>query len=130
LQQNLSTGEGSGQTVRISNVRSVTHQTSRRRELAPLINCWHCVVDRERRELFAMAGEECIASDHEPACAQSDQVCEDCIVFWAGPFPLAARATRLRITARIAGMMTLRLMGGSGCVIEKADCHSPAEKAL
>ena len=39
----------------------------------------HRVMDRECRELFAMAGEEWIASDHEPACAQSDQVCEDSI---------------------------------------------------
>jgi hypothetical protein len=32
---------------------------------------------RQRGELFNVAIEECILANHEPACAQMDQVCEN-----------------------------------------------------
>src|SRR5207302_10542826 len=44
------------------------------------------MVDRQRGELFAPAIEECIAANHEPACSQLGQFCEDSIevTFGAG----------------------------------------------
>ena len=52
---------------------------SGRSKLAILENCWQCVADRQRGELFAVAGEECIAANYEPARPQFDKFCEDSV---------------------------------------------------
>ena len=44
------------------------------------------MTDRQRGELLAMAREEYLGADHEPARSQLDHLCEDCIevTFGAG----------------------------------------------
>ena len=53
----------------IGDAAAVGHETAGRGEFAKLINRGHGVTNGERGELFAPAGEEQIAADHE--CASS-----------------------------------------------------------
>ena len=66
-----------GDSVR--EIGSVAHQAASRRELAILVDRRHRVADGERGKLFALAVEEWIAADHEPAGPQSAKRCKDCI---------------------------------------------------
>ena len=50
--------------------------SSRRSELAPFVDRRHAVACRHCGELFAVAGEECLAADHERAHFQFRQLCE------------------------------------------------------
>ena len=61
----------------VSNVGSVAHQTSGRGELAPLVDCGDRVLNRERGELFGMAGEERVSPNYQPASSQLRQLRED-----------------------------------------------------
>src|SRR5262245_3389225 len=63
----------------VRNVGSVAHQTSSRSELQSLIDCWHCVLDRQRGELLEMDAEEGIARNYQPASSQLSQPREDLV---------------------------------------------------
>ena len=56
--------------MRLRNARSVTHHASGSYERAPLVDRRYPVAERQRGELFNMAGEESIATDREPARSQ------------------------------------------------------------
>src|SRR5262249_24661644 len=62
--------------IQVCNSASVAHQSACRGKRAKLIDGGHRVAEREHRQLFHPAVEEWIASDHEPAGLQWDQVCE------------------------------------------------------
>ena len=64
-------GVDPGQTVSAGQVAALAHQAAGGDELADF-------VDRrdKRGELFAAGGEKRMGADDEPACSQSDQVCE------------------------------------------------------
>ena len=88
------------------------------------------MTNRQRGELFAPAGEEWIGANHEPACPQLDQLCEDRIevTFGAGiqdmelqPEGAGRRLHLLTVVSAIAGLagltssaMTLAV-GSSSC---------------
>jgi len=73
-----------GQSVNIRNGRSIARQTSGRRELAPVVDRGHRVVERQRGELFHLASQKWIAANHESACSQLDELCEDAVEFAFG----------------------------------------------
>src|SRR5262249_3516248 len=73
-----------GQSVNVRNGRPIAHQTSGHSELAPVVNRRHRVVERQCGELFGPTSEKWIAANHEPACSQLDQFCEDAIEFTFG----------------------------------------------
>src|SRR5262249_13304852 len=55
------------------NVGPVAHQTSGLSERAPLVNRGDCVWNRERGELFDVAGEERISPNYQPASSYLTQ---------------------------------------------------------
>jgi hypothetical protein len=61
----------------VSVTRPVTHQASGGSEVAVLVGRRHRVVGRQRGKLSAAAAEKFIATDHERACSQFDQLCQD-----------------------------------------------------
>jgi hypothetical protein len=69
-------GVDAGLTVHVRNTASVAHQAASRGELAILEDRGHRVAERQCGELLAPAIKERIASDHEPARSQLDQLCE------------------------------------------------------
>src|SRR5947209_6404068 len=65
-----SPGIDSDEAMSVRNVGSVAHQTSGRSELAPLVDCGHPVLNRQRGELLGMGGEERIAPNYQSASSQ------------------------------------------------------------
>src|SRR5262249_60182998 len=64
-------------TVQVSNTDSVAHQAAGYGELAIRKDRRYRVSDRQCGELLALGNEESIGADHEPACPQLEQGCED-----------------------------------------------------
>jgi hypothetical protein len=64
-------------TVHVRKTASVAHQAAGGGELAILLDSGHTVTDGQCGELFALAIEKRIAANHEPACPQLGQGCED-----------------------------------------------------
>ena len=73
------------QPVQVPITDSVAHQAAGCGELAILEDRGHRVPDRPYGELFDLGNEESIGADHEPACPQLEQCCEDCIEVAFGP---------------------------------------------
>jgi hypothetical protein len=64
-------------TICVRTTASVAYQTAGCGELAILEDRRYCVTECQCAELFAPANEECVGGDHEAACPQLDQSCED-----------------------------------------------------
>src|SRR6516225_5431739 len=104
-----STGIVAGHSVRVRYVRSIGYQTAGRSELASLVECGHTVADCQRSKLFAVACEQCIATDHECARPHFNQFLEDSIevMFTAG-------IQDLQLQPEIMGLRQHRTLGGLG----------------
>src|SRR5262245_58898947 len=61
------------QAKHIAEVVSVAHEPARGSECGELVDCWNPVAERQCRELFGSAREECIGTNDESAGAQLDQ---------------------------------------------------------
>src|SRR5262249_13328655 len=72
-----SPGIGSDEAMCFSNVGPITHQTSGRSELAPLVDRGNGVLNRQGGELLRMAGEERVAPNYQPTSSQLSQPRED-----------------------------------------------------
>ena len=57
----------------VGDTAAIAHQAAGRGELAPLVDSWHRMANRQRGELFAPVGEERIGcrSTSAPACSSS-----------------------------------------------------------
>src|SRR6516225_5278244 len=69
-------GVDPGQTVSVGQVAAIAHQAAGGDELADFVDRRDRVTDGKRGELFAAGGEKRMGANDEPACSQSDQVCE------------------------------------------------------
>src|ERR1700680_4194630 len=72
-----SAGIGAGYTVYVQSTAAVAHQAAGRSELVILKDGGYCVAEPECGALFAPAKEKRIGANHERACPQLDQGCED-----------------------------------------------------
>src|SRR5215470_4858723 len=61
------------QAKHIAEVVSVAHEPARGSEFGILVDCWNPMAERQCRELFGSAREECIGTNDESAGAQLDQ---------------------------------------------------------